>query len=270
MTTWTPISRESHAKAHWRPRMGFQFAANSQVTEVLITEVSTMLPHYLMGFMEAEDGHQMVALIGLGGEQNLYVNLQLQWLCDVVPAAFRGYPFALLTSEESGEKILCIDDDYLIAEDSISDKEESFPIFNNEGAPEERTAKVLEFFKKCDLDRERTRAACQSLADAGLLKPWPISVQSDTSDKPSTISGLLKIDEAALNELDASSLANIRDSAGLFLAYSHLLSTNQISQLSKRAQVLNKEFVQNEENKKELSELFSDDSGTLNFDILNP
>ncbi|GAB5497741.1 MAG: hypothetical protein PsegKO_00520 [Pseudohongiellaceae bacterium] len=263
MTTWTPISREKHASAKWRSRENFHFAADYNAVEVLIAEIPQMLPHYVLGFIESAGGYQLAALLGLGGDKNLYLNNSQQWMCEIVPASLRGYPFALIKTEGQDEKILCIDQDYL------TDSSDETPIFLEAGDLAEGTSGVLEFLQKCDQERIRTAEACSSLSEAGLLEPWPISIQLTEGEDSAKIEGLYRIDEERLYSLSDSQLASIRDSKGLLLAYSQLLSINQLNSLGRRAEILGAELVQNEKNKQELAAVFSDDSGTINFESLD-
>ena len=93
MTQWIALSRSEHAGAHYRPRQGYAHAAGDYLAPVLVAELSRLLPHYVLAFIQGETGFLPVALLGTGLGQNLYLNHDQRWLADYVPAVLRGYPF---------------------------------------------------------------------------------------------------------------------------------------------------------------------------------
>lgn len=263
MHSWTALSREDHAKSHWRPRSGFTFAAQQQIVPVILAELAKMLPHYPLGFVKNEsDTYQAVALVGLGGERNLYVDDGSKWLCSYVPAILRSYPFAL--QKDSAENaVLCIDRDF-ICDDA------AFPrLFEDNGELEVKTSEVLQFVSQCEQNRQLTNTASDALATAGVIEPWPISVERGENEPPLKINGMHRVNEEALNKLDAEALGGLRTSGALALAYAQMYSTAQIEQLTKRAEYL-AQVDQQSSPPEGLSDLFSnEDSGSLNFDAFN-
>lgn len=263
MTTWTAVSRNEHSSSHWKPRHGFEFFAEKQVVPIMLAELSKLLPHYAMGFVKNDDDeYEAIALIGLGGERNLYINKDSQWLCSYVPAHLRGYPFALL-NDTSGEKILCIEGSHL------SDNETLPRLFREEGELYSRVSEILGFLKQCELNRQQTEVAVAALASAGLIESWPLSIGRGEGEEPLTVNGLHRINEKELNLLDADRLAELRKTGALALAYAQLFSIAQIDQLTLRAEHLAK-ASKTALSSKGLDNLFSsEDYGSLNFDAFD-
>lgn len=262
MGSWVAISKTAHAHKHWRPRAGYEFAASQQVVPVVMAELSKLLPHYVLGLIEAEEGkYQLVALVGTGGQRNLYVDNKSQWLCSYVPASVRAFPFALVRST-SGNNVFCIDDG------SLCDDTTQPALFDSKGDLSEMATETLDFVSQCEHNREVTELACKALLDAGLITEWPISINRGEGMEPVTINGLHRVNEEALNSLDAVSFADLRSNGALQLAYAQLFSMAQVSQLTQRAEYLAKASA-NATAPSGLENLFSnDDSGTLNFDAL--
>lgn len=259
MSSWVVVSRSNHAESRWLPRQGFDFAARHQVVEVLAGEISVLLPHYAFGFLKQADEHyQLIALLGLGGERNLYVNLDDKWLCEAVPSTLRSHPFTLAKGENNA-KVLCVDESHL------SDTPEAIPLFDEEGNLSPETAGALDFLQKCENNRVKTKAACDSLADAGIIKSWPLKVDRSDGQESFTIKGLYRIDEEAMNALDGDALERVRATGGLMLAYAQLFSLNQLAGLKKRMNYLSSQSAAVEANKEKLAGIF-EDSGSLNFD----
>ena len=208
MNSWAAISRTEHAQSHWRPRKDFEFTAAQQIVPVIITELTKLLPHYVLGFVQTEnDAYQAVALVGLGGERNLYISADSKWLCSYVPAALRAYPFALhknTNEKETNENaILCIDELFI-------NDDEAFPrLFKDDGELEDKAAEVLDFVTQCEQNRQLTDTAAAALATAGIIEPWPISIGRGEGQEPLKINGMHRINEEALNKLDAEALSGL-------------------------------------------------------------
>lgn len=260
MGSWIAISRTNHAAKHWRQREGFEFAATYQVIPILLAELAKVLPHYVLGFTQTQDGaYQLVALVGVGGERNLYVSQQSQWLCKYVPAELRGYPFASLSGPD-GSKVVCIDDAFL------SDEVEDPWLFNREGELNERVAETLRFITQREQNKVATAQAVAALATAGVIEPWPIEILRSGDKTPLKINGMHRVSESALNKLAAETLAALRGSGALALAYAQLFANEQMHHLTERAEFLVKE--QSDVPPLDgLSDLFgTEDAGSLNFD----
>lgn len=264
MSSWIPVSRTEHAQSYWKPRQGYEFAAAKQVVPVMLAELSRLVPNYVLGFVRDEnENFKAVALVGLGGDRNLYITPDSKWLCEYVPAALRAFPFTVLKSTD-GNNVFCIQSDHL------SESTEHERLLDDDGELGVRTAETYKFISHCELNRNQTAEACEALAQAAIIEPWPISVSRGEGEEPRMINGLHRINEEALNELDAENLAGLRVSGALLLAYAQLFSMAQLDQLTRRAEYLSKSTAQTSSSA-DMANLFSsDDSGSLNFDALEP
>ncbi len=257
MASWTAISRDKHINSRWQPRSSFEFAASIQLVEVVISEIALLLPHYVLGLIEHEGEWKLVALLGLGGEQNLYVNASRQWLCEVVPYGMQGYPFSTFKNDD-GEYVLCI------REDHLTDGNEGHPLFTEAGEPTADVMQTLQFLQQCEEDKTRTRLACKSLAEAGVVEPWAMEINTGEAE-PVKIQGLQRISQSALNAIDADTLLSLRDSFGLYVAHGHLFSLQQIRQLITRVEQIGQELSRADQHS--VGELFGD-QGSISFDSL--
>jgi hypothetical protein len=255
---WIGLSRSQHTGQYWRPREGFQFAAALQVVPILVIELNKLLPHYVLGFMKVGETFEPIALLGLGGERNVYVNTDGKWLGGYTPAALRAYPFTLASST-SDEKILCIDSAHL------TQSKEAKPLFNSTGEIADEVQEMLSFLKNTDANMKVTQAATRALAEAQLFEDWPLKVNKGEDIEPMEIRGLYRIKETALNMLDAEAFAALREFGALPLAYAQLFSMSQLEQLGQRA-----EFIGNQLKATQSTDLnfLAEDRGVLNFDSL--
>lgn len=231
MTSWIAISPSEHTDNRWLPRKDFANASSMQLVELFATEISVAPLHYPLGFVKQGDEYQLVALVGLEKDRNLYVDVKGRWISEYVPASLRCYPFILADHEEKeDEKIICID------QDCLTDDADAPRLFNDKGEQEESFTEMVNFLVRCNQDRATTQAACKALADAGILEAWPLNVQKGEEEGVTSIEGLYRINEAKMNSLEPLEFAGLRENGAFSLAYAQLFSMPQLKQLDRRYQ----------------------------------
>ncbi|WP_087720923.1 SapC family protein [Salinicola salarius] len=261
MPEWVAVSRTQHADRHYQPRQGYRFAAEQPVASILLAELGKLLPHYALGFIQqgesAYQSYQPVALLGLNGQHNLYVHPDGRWLGNYVPASLRGYPFTLANTEDQ-QQVLCI------AQDHLLEGEQGEPLFDEQGQLEQRVQQTLGFLQECEKNRQLTQAAAGVLGDTGVIEPWPLKIERGEGQEPLKVNGLYRVDEKALNALDADTYATLRGGP-MALAYAQLFSMSQLSQLAERAKFHDKHHAQ-QQTSENLDQFFGDDE-ELTFDF---
>jgi len=257
MPQWTVISKSSHAQTYYYPREGYHHTREQLVAPILLAELPKLTQHFLLGFVPKGDRFMAVALLGMEQGQNLYVHPDGRWLGSYVPASLRGYPFNLLP-DEKGQRVLCIDAEQLT---EVADAGEA--LFAENGQPSDSVAKQLDFLQHCEADRQRTQKAVDALQQAGVLQPWPLEISRGEGEAPKKIEGLYRIDEKALNTLDAEAYATLQG-APMALAHAQLFSAHQLHQLVERAKFQAQNTPQ--ELPDDLDSFFNDDDdGDLSF-----
>ena len=177
-----------------------------------------------------QSGHYVpVALTALEKGKNVFLGPLGQWLGHYVPAVLRGYPFSLARTEGSEQSTLCIDEDSGLIADEGGEKVEKF--FEADGTPSPTTTSVTEFLRQLEHDRTLTDLAVAALTEAGLIKPWPLTVP--VSNRQVTVDGLYRVDEIALNALDDEMFLKLRKASSLVIAYGHLVSMAQVNTLAR-------------------------------------
>lgn len=227
MAQLTVISREQHAGKRWKRYTSYSFAAHDAVAPVVAQELPRACMHLPIGFLKAENGYQLVAVLGLQPGKNLWVSPDGRWLAGYVPAAYRGYPFALANTED-GQRVLCVREDSGLVND---DEGELF--FDEEGQPAKPIQDVLNFLQQVTANAQVTAQLCGVLEEHGLVSPWNVQVKSADGEKK--VEGLFRVDEAALNALPAEALAAVRDRGAMPLVYCQLLSMQHLHQLGRLA-----------------------------------
>ncbi|GAB1410814.1 SapC family protein [Desulfovibrionales bacterium] len=226
MSTIVPVSQDRHAGLRWKRPASYAFAARQTVAPLVAAELPKAVLMYPISFIEQEEKLIPVALLGVHAERNLFVAADGRWLAPYIPVIFRTQPFCLGKTED-GQQILCINEEQGLAHDGAG--EDFFA--NNQ--PTEAVAEVMHLLTQTEQNRLQTIAACTELLKYGVVHPWPITLKTGTEEKQ--ITGLLKIDEAALNALDEDAFLALRRAGSLPIAYCQLVSMQHIAQLGKLA-----------------------------------
>lgn len=228
MPNFQIISKATHADKRWKRHVGYAFTAADTVTPLTADELSRAVLHLPIALMAQGEGFVPVAVQGLAPGKNLFVAPSGQWLAGYVPAAYRGYPFALASTDQ-GQTALCFD-----ASSGLMTENEGEAFFNEDGTPAQAVRDVLDFLAKVQGSREATARCCAILHRHQLIQPWPIQVQAAEGER--TLAGLFRIDEAALNALSADAFEEVRRAGALPLAYCQLLSMQHLPKLGQLAQ----------------------------------
>ena len=218
-----PISPDRHAGKCWLPSPSYAFAAGEALVPLVGAELSKAALSMPVAFTEHRDGLIPVAVMGLEPGRNLCVLPDGRWAVRYVPAAVRGYPFALGRTPAGGEPVLCIDE----ASGLVGEVGE--PLFDDQRRPSPALARVIEFMGEVERNRVATLAACAALARHGVIVPWNLKVRQGDGEK--AVGGLHRIDEERLNRLPDAAFLELRAAGALAIAYAHLLSLGQTALL---------------------------------------
>lgn len=279
MTTqahWQPISSSRHANAGWVPYSDYHHAANQTTTPLLAAELSKASAIYPLAFLpQGETNYQLVAVHSLQPNINLFVNSQGKWLAPYVPAWYRSHPMRLLENKETGEQLLCVDEasplfqakikkqksDSSASNESFIEKNQHIEMFfDEEGKPSAILQGVIDFQKQCYTNRLVTEKLVQQLVDADLIEPWELNLQIEEGEAQ-PVSGLYRINEAALQELAGDTLEALAKNGALVIAYAQLLSADRIKDLEHRYRYKAQDQAQQASGHINLDELFGDDDG---------
>ena len=228
MSKNVPVSGERHAGKGWRRPQGYGFVAADTLAPLGGSEFALAAPAMPIGFIERSGHFVPVALLGLAKGMNVFVGPGGQWLGRYAPAVLRSYPFSLMRCEGSEQTILCVDEDSGLIVDGDGENIEKF--FEPDGSPSAMTNTLADFLHSIERDQTQTDLAVSALAEAGVIKPWPLT--APVSNQQVTVSGLYRVDEPALNAVDDATFLELRKASSLPVAYGQLLSMGQVDVLS--------------------------------------
>lgn len=224
MPTYQALSKKNHASQRFQRHSGYAFAEGDALAPLVQQELAKACMQLPIAFVQVGDSFVPMAVQGFETGKNLRVAPNGQWLGTYIPAHYRGYPFALLP-DQTGQLALCFDGD-----SQLVNEVEGEPLFGADGQPSQTTQNVLSFLNQIEQDRKLTSALCQTLAANNLLQPWPIKVKTEDGVEKA-VTGLLCIDESALNQLGSTALQTLQRSGALAIAYMQLLSMQHLETL---------------------------------------
>jgi hypothetical protein len=184
---------------------------------------------YPLVFISADQGKSFLPMLILGfaAQQNLFVKSDNTWDPDFyIPAYVRRYPFCMtrvtVDGKEAPERVACVE------KRAITDKGEK--LFDDKGNPlpewEARQKLLFEY----EADLARTEEMCKLLAQHQLLEPFTMQAQPNQGE-PLQLTGMYRVAEAKLAELDAATLKDLVQKGVLGRIYAHLLSLENFQRL---------------------------------------
>ena len=259
----TAISKEQFSGKAWQRYTSYAFAARETLIPLVVAELTQAVPAMPLGFVQSGEGFQLVAVTALQQGANLFVAPDGCWLGAYVPATLRGYPFRLVKPQDRADSVLCIDE----ASGLVVEAGQGETFLDEDGQPSKAVKDVLELLSQVERSRMVTQAAVDALVAAGLIQPWPLSIQQ--GEQNVSVTGLYRIDEAGLNALETEAFLTLRRSGALPVAYAQLMSMNQLTVLQQLVQVQAKLQAQASTAVQTLAGLegfgLSQDDGTLKF-----
>lgn len=228
----TPISFERHSGKTFRRFSSYDFAAKETVAPLVGAELGKATLSFPIAFLREDTRAIPVAVLGVEPGNNLFVGPDGRWAGPYIPAAFRSYPFVLAQTQDQ-KQILCINE----ASGLVTDDSSGEPFFGPEKKPSEPVEKILDFLTKLHENRLATERACEVIFKLALLEPW--TIQAPGANGPRAVSGLWRVSEARLNDLEDHAFLELRRTGGLALSYAQLMSMGHLSSLERLAVLRN-------------------------------
>ncbi len=196
---------------------------------VSYTEFPIASRDYPLVFISVDQGKTFVPMLvlGLAAQQNLCITPDNAWDPNVyLPAYVRRYPFCMtritVDGKEAPERVACVE------KRAINPKGEK--LFDDKGNPlpqwEQRQKLLFEY----EADLGRTEEMCKLLAQHQLLEPFTMQAVPNQGD-PLQLTGMYRVAEARLVELDAAILKELVRKGVLGRIYAHLLSLENFHRL---------------------------------------
>lgn len=233
-----PLNRTAHKDLRLKPIPNMKFALDVHsvpLTGVEFALAARDMPIVFAGNDIASAGP--VALLGLRQNENLFVDIQGQWLPGAyVPAFVRRYPFVLAekpAGQEGDDFAVFLDEGYEGFNTAEGDR-----LFNEDGSDTEMLTRAVGFLGEFQQHVARTRWFMDQLRKHDLLEPRNISMRKGSPDNQDghviNLNGLFVVNEEKLRQLDEKTAQEFLREGVAGWIYAHLISMNNLDRLGQR------------------------------------
>jgi hypothetical protein len=174
-------------------------------------------------------------ILGLRGNENLYLKADGRWDADYTPAFVRRYPFVFSSSEDGTKFTLCIDESF----SGFNQSGKGARLFDDEGKASGYVENVLKFLQEYQNQFRVTQAFCKHVSSLGLLEPMQAEVTLASGEK-SSLAGFMAVNRDKLKALSGDQFAALAKTDELELMYLHLQSLRNFERLKNRLAALAK------------------------------
>jgi len=224
-----PVSPARHSDACIESGTGYGFSAGANAVPLMAVEFIRAATEYAIVFTAVGDEIVPAVVLGVKGEQNLYLDADAKWQAQYVPAFVRRYPFVFSTSEDRKSLTLCIDETHK----GVNHAGRGERLFDEQRKPTAYTQQVLKFLQEFQVHFERTRLFGQHVKELGVLEPMAAQVTTPKGDKIA-LGGFLAVSRAKLRQVPAEKLAELAKTDELELLYLHLYSMRNFNVVKDR------------------------------------
>ncbi|MCM5704925.1 SapC family protein [Larsenimonas salina] len=208
----------------WLPSHTLDFAADQPLVPLHAGEMAEAAFSMPLALASLGGTWQLVGVCGLTSERNVFIK-QGQWLGQYRPQWLTTWPFDVLKAGD--RRVVTFDQ-----ASNLLSEQSGEPFFDDKGQPCGRTAEIIATLKASWGKQQTTQSAVAALYEAGLLTPWPESLQSRVG---MTMPEVHMVDERRLAALDDTAFLKLRASQALPVAYAVNLSLSQAHLLARMA-----------------------------------
>lgn len=227
--TAVPLAPARHTGQSVEVGRSFAFSASVNAVPLMAVEIARAADEYAVVFTGVGDDVMPAVVLGVKGDQNLYLGPEGRWTAKYVPAFIRRYPFVFASSADGKTLTLCIDEAYPgLNKDGRGER-----LFAPGGSPTPYVERVLSFLKEYQAQFVLTQAFGRRLHELGLLEPMQAQVSTPAGAKLS-LSGFMVVNRQRLSELAPEQLHSLAQTDGLELLYLHLYSMRNFNEVKDR------------------------------------
>jgi hypothetical protein len=211
------------------------FAQHGNAVPISYTEFQLVAREYPIAFTTGDEGKSfaVVAVLGIQGAENLFFS-EGRWSSGLyVPAYVRRYPFCMakvtIDKAEQKNRLICVEKEFL-------DGEGGEAMFDAAGQPGAKWTDIERLLTEYEADLERSREMCAILGDYGLLEPFTLqaTLAKEKGGGAMHLTGMHRVNEKALENLNAAQLKNLLRKGLMARIYLHLISLENFSRLLER------------------------------------
>lgn len=252
--TAVPVSSGRHAQCSVEVGADYSFTRNVNSLPLMAVEFPQAAPDYAIVFAGNAEAVMPAVILGVRGNENLYLTKSGEWQAKYIPAFVRRYPFIFSSSADGKTFTLCIDEGF----SGFNKEGRGQRLFTDDAKPTPYVDGVLKFLQEYRAQFLRTQAFCKKLIELKLLEPMQAQFTLGSGEKMS-LSGFMVVDRKKLNALPGDVLAEMAKTDQLELLYLHLQSMRNFTAVKDRL-VLIRGGKADEPEKAEAEEMSDEDS----------
>jgi hypothetical protein len=231
--TAVPVSAARHRDACVEVGADYAFARSVNSVPLMAVEFPHAAPEYAIVFAGVKDDVMPAVILGVRGNENLYLNAQHKWSAKYIPAFVRRYPFVFSTADDGKTFMLCVDEAF----PGFNREARGQRLFGEDGKPTPYVDNVLKFLQEYQAQFNRTRAFCHKVKELGLLEPMQAQIATGSGERLS-LGGFWAVSRARLKQLPGDKLAELAKTDELELLYLHMQSMRNFDLLKDRLVVV--------------------------------
>jgi hypothetical protein len=224
-----PVSSARHGG--WSVEVGadYTFSRNVNSVPLMSIEIPHAATEYAVVFSGSGANIVPAAILGMRGNENLYLTPQGRWQANYLPAFVRRYPFVFSSSADGNTFMLCIDETF----PGFNQQARGERLFDDQNKPTSYVQNVLKFLEQYQVEFRRTQVFCAKLLELDLLEPMRAEVNLATGERMS-LTGFMAVNRDRLNGLSSEALVELAKTGALELLYLHLHSMRNFSGMMDR------------------------------------
>lgn len=225
--TAVPVSRARHGNWFVETRPNYAFSGEVNSVPLMAVEFPQAAAEYAIVFAGSDTEILPAVILGVRGDENLFINRDAQWGAKYIPAFVRRYPFVF---SRSGDRfLLCVDEEF----PGVNQEGRGQPLFGAEGKPSPYLDNVLKFLQEYQAQFLRTQRFCARVKELGLLEPMQAQVTIENGRRLS-LGGFMAINREKLKALPGDKLAELIKTDELELIFLHIQSMRNFEHLRER------------------------------------
>ena len=227
--TAVPITPARHGKHSVEVGANYAFSAGVNAVPLMAVEILRAATEYAVVFTAVGDDVMPAVVLGVKGDQNLYLGPDGHWNAKYIPAFIRRYPFVFSASADGQTLTLCVDEGY----PGVNTAGRGERLFGDDGKPTAYVERVLAFLKEYQAQFVRTQAFGKRLQEYGLLEPMQAKVTTPAGATLS-LTGFLAVNRTKLRDLSGEQLSALAKTDELELLYLHMYSMRNFDEVKDR------------------------------------
>jgi hypothetical protein len=224
-----PVSEQRHKGWHIERRTNYAYASHTNAVPLSAAEFPAAALEYTIVFLSSGEATAPIALLGLDGGKNHYLEDSHRWKARYIPTFVRRYPFVFSRSADGNTYTLCIDESF----EGWNQEGRGEALFDATGTGTDYLNAMMKLVTSYEQQINQTNAFCEKLQQLELLEEMTAQFKLPTGEK-AEVKGFMTVDRDKLIQLPGETLTELARKGDLDLIYAHLLSLRNFGELLER------------------------------------